>query len=276
MAELALEDGTLWYETTGDGPPLVFVHGGWMNGQAWRPQVEYFADDYQVVTMDVRGHGQTGATDRDRYSIDLFTDDLETLLAHLEIEAPILCGLSLGSMVVQQYLQRHPDGPSGAILAGAVRSMPPLDLPQGLKPFVSPLPALATTLSMTDSETAFRSLLTSIQATTGQRWLSVDPSVRAEALEAVGEVSRQEFRKIFGALYRFDPPDLGNVTTPTLVVHGEQEAPLVKAQGEEIASAVADGQRLTFDDAGHLVNQDRPRAFNAATEAFLPSVSPTA
>ena len=126
MAELALEDGTLWYETRGDGRPLVFVHGGWMNGRAWRPQVEHFAGDYRVVTLDVRGHGRTGATDQRRYSIDLFTDDLEALLEHLEIEAPILCGLSLGSMVVQQYLHRHPDRPRGAILAGAVRSMPPV------------------------------------------------------------------------------------------------------------------------------------------------------
>lgn len=269
MAELPLEDGTLWYEATGEGPPLVFVHGGWMNGQAWQSQVDYFADDYRVVTLDVRGHGRTGATDASRYTIDLFTDDLEDLLAHLEIEAPILCGLSLGSMVVQEYLARNPNRATGAILAGAVRSMPPVDLPHGVKPFLSPTPALATALSLTGPKTAFRSLLCSIQGATGERWLSVDPAVRATALEAVGEVSRSEFRKIFDALYRYDPPELTGVTTPTLVIHGEQEAPLVKRQGEALIAEVEDGDRLTFDDAGHLVNQDRPRAFNAVTRRFL-------
>ncbi|THE66026.1 alpha/beta hydrolase [Salinadaptatus halalkaliphilus] len=269
MAALELEDGTIWYETSGEGPPLVFVHGGWMNGQAWQPQIEHFADDHRVVTLDVRGHGQTGATDRDRYSIDLFTDDLEALLAHLEIEQPILCGLSLGSMIVQQYLHRHPAAATGAILGGAVRSMPPVELPAGVKPFVSPMPALATTLSLTGPQATFRSMLYSIRATTGERWLSVDPDVRTAAMDAVGDVSRSEFRKIFGALYRFEPPALTGVDTPTLVIHGEQEAPLVKQQGARIATAVADGRHFIFDQSGHLVNQDRPQAFNEATRAFL-------
>jgi len=59
------------------------------------------------------------------------------------------------------------------------------------------------------------------------------------------------------------------VTTPTLVIHGDSEAPPVKQQGEAIASEVEDGSRFTFANAGHLVNQDRPQAFNEATDAFL-------
>ncbi|WP_049923862.1 alpha/beta fold hydrolase [Halopiger djelfimassiliensis] len=277
MAELPLADGTLWYETTGTGRPLVFVHGGWMNGQAWQPQVEHFADDYRVVTLDIRGHGKTGATEPDQYSIELFTDDLEALLSQLAIadERPVLCGLSLGSMVVQEYLDRHPDRAGGAILGGAVRSMPPVELPPGTKPFASPLPALTTSLSMTGPRTTFRSLLYAIQATTGEQWLSVNPDVRAKALSAVGDVSRAEFRKVFDALFRYEPPELTGVETPTLVVHGEQEAPPVKRQGREIAAAVADGHRLTLDESGHLVNQDRPQAFNAASTAFLDRVATT-
>ncbi len=269
MAELALEDGSIYYETTGDGPPLVFVHGGWMNGETWRPQVEHFADGYRVVTLDVRGHGETGATDPDQYSIELFTDDLEALLSDLDIERPTLCGLSLGSMVVQEYLDRHPERATGAIMGGAVRSMPPVDMPTGLKPLWTPVPALTASLSLTGTAGTFQSMLYSIQATTGERWLSVDPEVRAEAIADVGDISTAEFRKIFDALYRYDPPELTGVETPTLVVHGEQEAPLVKRQGRQIVSAVADGDRLELSDSGHLVNQDRPNAFNTAAADFL-------
>ncbi|WP_226481725.1 alpha/beta fold hydrolase [Natrinema amylolyticum] len=269
MAELELADGTIWYETSGDGPPLVFVHGGWMNGQAWEPQVERFAEEYRVVTLDVRGHGKTGVTDPDEYSIGLFTDDLEALLSKLEIERPVLCGLSLGSMVVQEYIDRHPDDATGAILGGAVRSMPPIEMPTGVKSFWSPLPALSTSLSLSGSAGTFRSMLCSIQATTGQRWLSVDPQTRAEAIEDVGDISATEFRKIFDALYRYDPPELTGVETPTMVIHGEQEAPLVKRQGRQIASAVATGDQLELADSGHLVNQDRPQAFNEIAADFL-------
>jgi pimeloyl-ACP methyl ester carboxylesterase len=269
MVELELEDGTIYYETSGDGPPLVFVHGGWMDGTAWKPQVDHFAEDYRVVTIDVRGHGKTGVTEPDRYSIGLFTDDLEALLSKLGIDQPVLCGLSLGSMVVQEYLDRQPDDTAGAILGGAVRSMPPVDMPAGVKSFWSPLPALSASLSLSGSEGTFRSMLYSIQATTGERWLSVNPEVRNAAIEQVGNVSASEFRKIFGALYRYDPPDLTGVETPTLVVHGDQEAPLVKRQGRQIVSEVANGDQLELADSGHLVNQDRPHAFNRATTDFL-------
>ncbi|MFA9415372.1 alpha/beta fold hydrolase [Natrinema sp. HArc-T2] len=273
MAALELDDGTIHYETTGDGQPLVFVHGGWMDGTAWQPQVEHFADEYRTITLDVRGHGNTGATDADQYSIELFTDDLEALFSHLEVERPICCGLSLGSMVVQEYLDRHPDRAAGAILGGAVRSMPPVELPTGMKPFWSPLPAVSASLSMTGSAGTFQSMLQSIQATTGQRWLSVDSAVRAEAIDTVGDIPSAEYRKIFDALYRYDPPELTGVETPTLVVHGEQEAPLVKRQGAQIAAAVANGARVELANSGHLVNQDRPRAFNATAADFLDSLS---
>ncbi|WP_121743050.1 alpha/beta fold hydrolase [Natronorubrum halophilum] len=269
MAELSLDDGTLWYETRGDGQPLVCIHGGWMNGQAWTPQVERFADEYQVITLDVRGHGRTGATEPNRYSIELFTDDLEALFSELDLEEPILCGLSLGSMVVQEFLDRHPDRAAGAILGGAVRSMPPVDLPSGMKPFLSPLPALTTSLSMTGTKATFRSMLSSIRATTGEQWLSVNPGVRTTAMEAVGDISRDEFRKVFGALYRYEPSSLSHVETPTLVIHGEQEAPLVKRQGRDLVSEVTAGEHVELADSGHLVNQDRPNAFNSATAAFL-------
>ena len=273
MAALELDDGTIHYQTSGDGRPLVFVHGGWMDGTAWEPQVNHFADEYRVVTLDVRGHGSTGATDADQYSIELFTDDLEALLSRLEGDQPILCGLSLGSMVVQEFLDRHPDSASAAILGGAVRSMPPVELPTAMKSLWSPLPALTTSLSLSGSTGTFQSMLQSIQATTGKRWLSVDPDVRAEAIDGVGDISAAEYRKIFDALYQYDPPELTGVETPTLVVHGDQEVSLVKRQGSQIAAEVADGTRVELSDSGHLVNLDRPHAFNRVTANFLERVT---
>lgn len=274
MATLALDDGTLWYEETGEGAALVCVHGGWMDAEAWRPQVEHFADDYRVITMDLRGHGDTGVTDRRRYSVDLLVDDLERLLAHLDVDRPILCGLSLGAMVVQSYLDSHPDGAAGAVIAGPVRSMPPIDLPRGLKSVVSPLPAIAATASTVGTTATFRSLLCSIRSTTGRPWLSVEPSVRSQAVDTVGDVSPDEYRKIFGALYEFEPPDLSRVETPALVVYGDHESPLVKRQGEQLAATVARGTRREIADAGHLVNLDSPAAFNAACAEFFAGLDP--
>lgn len=268
MPHVSREGATIYYEETGAGTPLVFVHGGWSNADAWTPQVEWFADDYRVITLDIRGHGETGASERGRYSIDLFADDLEAVLDALDAVDPVLCGLSLGSMVVQSFLDSHPERAAGAILAGPVRSMSPPGAAL-LGPFASPLPALATSLSMTGSRATFRSMLSANRVTNGGPWLAVDDAVRGRAIETAGDVPPREFRKIFAALYRFDPPGLSGLSTPTLVVYGESEAARLKRQGGQIAAAVERGEETVVPDAGHLVNLDNPEGFNAVCESFL-------
>jgi pimeloyl-ACP methyl ester carboxylesterase len=263
MATLSVDGGEVWYESQGQGQPLVFLHGAWSNGDAWDPQVERFVDDYRVVRMDVRGHGRTGPTDTRRYTIDLFADDLGALLSHLDLEDPVLCGLSMGNIIAQEHLDRHPDGAAAAVLGGPARSMPPVDLPASLQA-LGPPPGLGSTLAVAGSKTTFRSLLRSIRAWTGGPWIAVDPEVRERAIEAAGEIETREFRKIYRALYDYDPPALDHVQTPTMAIYGRGEAALVKRQGERVAERV-----VAVDDAAHLVNRDNPEAFNARVAGFL-------
>lgn len=275
MPTVPIEGGTLHYGERGSGPPLVCIHGGWQNRQSWSEQVERFAEEYRVVTFDLRGHGRTGPTGPRRYSIELFVDDLERLLTQLDIESPILCGLSLGGMIVQSYLDRHPSRARGAVIGGPLQSMPPVDLPPVVKALLSPLPAITGMASTVGPTATFQLLLASTRAMTGGRWLTLNPSVRSQALDALDDVSPDEYRKIFDALYKFVPPNLSHVETPVLVLYGDQEAPTVKRQGERIAAIVSRGTWHEIPDAGHLVNQDNPRAFNEACAAFFATMAPT-
>ncbi|WP_435361915.1 alpha/beta fold hydrolase [Haloarchaeobius sp. DFWS5] len=273
MSTVQLDEATHWYDERGQGPPLVFIHGGWSNADAWREQVEYFADDFRVITYDVRGHGRTGESDVDRYSVDLFVDDLDRLLDELDVEQPFICGLSLGSMVVQEFLDRYPDRAAGAIVAGAVRSMPPVELEPWMKPRVSMLSTLNLSLATMGSKATFVSFLNGIQLMTGSRWLSIEPTVRKQAIDSAGEIPTDEFRKIFMALYEFEPPELSDVTTPVRVVHGEHEARLVRRQGRQLAEMVDNGTHTVVEDAAHLVNQDAPESFNVVVETFVRGLS---
>lgn len=275
MPTLSLEDGALWYDEHGSGPPMVCVHGGWQDAAAWDDQVERFADEYRVIRFDLRGHGRTGATDARRYSIDLFVDDLERLLAHLEVERPILAGISIGGMVVQSYLERHPEGAQAAVIGGPVQSMPPVDVPPQVKPFVSPVPAISGMVNTVGTRTTFEWLLASIRATVGDTWLTVDPEVRSAALETIGGISPAEYTKVFRALYNYVPPDLSAAGTPTLVVAGDHEAPPVKVQGRRLARTLPRGSYGEIPDAGHLVNQDQPEGFDRAVAAFLDELEAT-
>jgi pimeloyl-ACP methyl ester carboxylesterase len=276
MPTVQIEDGTLWYEETGTGPPLICLHGGWQDHRSWQSQVEYFADDYRVVTVDLRGHGRTGPTESRRYSIDLFADDLEELVAELDVERPILAGISAGGMVIQTYLDRHPAGARGAVIGGPLQTMPPMDLPRGMKRLFSPVPLLSGSLTAVGGTATFKTMLNSIRMANGGPWLSLDEAVRGQSMQALESISTTEFRKIFRAIYGCEAPTLTHVSTPTLVLYGDHEVPPVKRQGERIARTVQEGAVKSIPDSGHLVNQDQPAAFNGACSAFFDTLAPPA
>lgn len=272
MPTLPIDGGTLWYEEQGSGQPLVCLHGGWSNSNFWGPQVERFARDHRVITFDMRGHGRTGATETQPYTIDHYVDDLERLLAHLGVDQPLFFGFSLGGMVAQSYMARHPNGARGAVISGPLQSMPPIPIPSTMKPFVSPIPMISSMASTMGPTATFQTLLASIRTTTGRQWLTLDPQIRSRALEAVGQVSPKEYGKIFQAMYQYEPADMSHVQSPILVLYGDHEAPPVKRQGQKLATNVGNGSWEEIPDAGHLVNLDRPQAFNAAAGEFFDSL----
>jgi pimeloyl-ACP methyl ester carboxylesterase len=138
-----------------------------------------------------------------------------------------------------------------------------------MKRLLSPLPMLNGSLVTVGPTATFESLLASIQLTNGGPWLTLDESVRSQAMTALEAVSAAEFRKVFRALYEFVPPDLSHVETPMLVLYGDHEVAPGKRQGERLSETVAHGSWQEISDAGHLVNQDNPDAFNAACEEFF-------
>jgi len=88
------------YETWGAGEPaLVFVHGWSCDGSYWADQVEAFAADRKVVTVDLAGHGQSG-DQRTDYTMAAFGADVVAVLEALDLEKAILVGHSMGGPVV--------------------------------------------------------------------------------------------------------------------------------------------------------------------------------
>ncbi len=99
-ATVASFDGVpISYEISGTGSPaLIFVHGWCCDSRYWKYQVPVFAKNYEVVTIDLAGHGRSGLG-RSNWTIDAFGKDVAAVVNHLELNNVILIGHSLGGPV---------------------------------------------------------------------------------------------------------------------------------------------------------------------------------
>jgi 3-oxoadipate enol-lactonase len=107
MPFLHVDDIDLHYEITGQGKPLLLIHGLGSSGRDWQPQIDFFSRRYQVIVYDVRGHGRSSRPPGP-YSIGLFAADTAKLINALEISPVHLVGLSLGGMIAFQFAVDYP------------------------------------------------------------------------------------------------------------------------------------------------------------------------
>ncbi|HSN49691.1 MAG TPA: alpha/beta hydrolase [Bacteroidales bacterium] len=93
---------------------LLFVHGAFINKEYWAEQVKYFSNDYQIVTLDLPGHGASGK-DRSYWTMEVFGEDVCALIKELQLKNVILIGHSMGGDVILEAASRCPEGVIGFI-----------------------------------------------------------------------------------------------------------------------------------------------------------------
>ncbi|MGM0396900.1 MAG: alpha/beta fold hydrolase [Bacillota bacterium] len=106
MNYLKTEDGSkIYYRTSGKGHPLVCIHGFGADSTAFRLTEKILSKDFLVVTLDLRGHGNTVIGNED-ISFSAMAKDIEMLLEHLNLGKITLLGWSMGGTVAMEYIKR--------------------------------------------------------------------------------------------------------------------------------------------------------------------------
>ena len=98
----------MYYETFGQGRPIILLHGGLASGETLGPVIPAYAATHQVIVPDLQGHGRTADIER---PIDtrLMADDIAALIDHLGLEKPDLVGYSLGGGVAFWTASKYPE-----------------------------------------------------------------------------------------------------------------------------------------------------------------------
>jgi len=258
-----------YYEVSGDGPALVLVHGAFVDGRMWDPQFDHLAGRYRVVRYDLRGHGRTGPSEREKYSIELFADDLKALLDSLGIERATVCGLSLGGMIGQSFAVKYPGALDALVLSDTAVSVS-LTWGDKLQRYVlAPKWAMLLAIRLLGVRRFVGFSFWLARVIRSEDWFGRDRAVRSYVENAMLNLSTEEYLKVYGAIYDFRLLDLARVEAPTLILNGEHESKSAFRHAREMEHLIPDTETKIIPRAGHVSNMENSAAFNAAVEEFL-------
>lgn len=271
MPTVRTNDIETHYERRGSGPPVVFVHGAALDHAQWTPQTEALSRDYETFAYDVRGHGRTGGSARDRYSMELFAADLDAFVAALGIEKPVLCGTSMGGCIAQVYAARRADQLAGLVLADTF-GPELLSRSEWLQRSVM-LRAAIPPVRLLGYERVERAIVWLQERLSGEG-VSGDYE-KIQRLRAEGPKMRTaEFAKVMRALAAFHETEIDHsaIGVPTLLLYGEDEAPFVRRHVPKLQARIPNAAVRKIPDAGHAANLDNPDAFTRTMREFLTSI----
>jgi pimeloyl-ACP methyl ester carboxylesterase len=251
-------------------PTVILLHGGpGADHSIFKPAYSQLADIAQVVYFDHRGDGRSdGRDDSAQWKLAQWGDDVKALCDALEIQRPIVMGVSFGGYVAMSYALRHPDHPAKLILCS----------------------------------TAASPSMKAVQIEVFERLGGAEAGAAARAfLEDPTREATRAFRRLCGPLYRRSPHDpevdartiwnprlmadfrrgeretmnfvaeLHRIKCPTLVMVGEDDPMTPVPCSEEIAAALP--PKLVrferFANAGHGIVSDQPQRFFEALRSFI-------
>jgi 3-oxoadipate enol-lactonase len=245
----------LWYETAGEGTPVLLIMGFGVKGGAWRRQVPALSARHRVVWFDNRGVGETRAKPRP-VSLGHFADDAAGLLDHLAIERAHVVGISMGGMIAQHLALRHAHRLASLTLmathAGGRLVVPPLP---GLKRFVG------AHFQRRGRGRAVLELL-----------MTPEYLAQADHAEILRDLREELCRKSpagrlaqLGAVLRHNTrPHLGRLgQVPTLVVQPGRDILIDPRHSADLAARIPGARLVTLPDVGHGLLRERPADVSA-------------
>lgn len=255
MSQEKVFDTVIHYEISGSGQTLLFIHGAYLSVDEWIYQQDFFSKYYQVVRVDLPGHGSSGKLSF--YSIEVMADYVAGFIEKLNLSPCFVCGHSLGGMVAQALTLQHPELVQRLILA---------ETSYGVKS--NPIEAFLTALTMPILKRVSIENQTAMFAKQmGRHRVETKAYVARDIIKHAGD--HNNYNRIWDATVNFAGKDkLKAIACPTLIMAGEKNKQ-THQQAKVMKSLIPEAELVYIDLAGHMVNMDNPEAFNNAVLRFL-------
>ncbi|KQS36884.1 alpha/beta fold hydrolase [Pedobacter sp. Leaf194] len=229
--KVKVRDAELYYETYGEGDPLLLLHGNSQSINVFKKQIKEFSKSYKVIAVDTRGQGKSSDNISEPLSYDLYAGDMKTLLDSLHILKANILGWSDGGNTGLIMASKYPDyvkklaitgactDPNKAVSAGTIKEVEK---------------AIENLKSKTDEKSAYQVKLFTM--------LLTEPHISTE--------------------------DLNKIKLPVLVMAGEKDMILEK-HTKYIAASISHSELFIFKGASHYVPVEKVPEFNNKVLVFL-------
>ena len=277
MPTTKIRDVELYFEEHGRGDPLLCIMGFATDSTGWLLQVPAFAERHRTIVFDNRGVGRsskpTGA-----YTIHEMADDAVALLDHLDIERAHVLGLSMGGMIAQELVLRHPERVRGLVLA-ATFPEPDVATEEQRKMIFGQMGGTITEAGEMTIDVAAMNPLLFFQHLLP---LVFNPSFIQSELPKLMQLFSGALQYGFSieailgqmqAIMNHKATDrLATIAAPTLVLTGDADRLISPANSDVLARSVPGAKLVRIPGGSHGFNIEMPDLFNREVLDFLATV----
>lgn len=248
-----------------DGMPIVMIHGSLESLHVWEGWVDRLKDRARLISVDLPGHGLTGAWPRDEYTIEAYADFIEVLVDSLHLDRFALAGHSMGGAVAWSFAATRPNRVSHLVLVDSSGYPRQGKAPPSLQ--LARLPVIGDLGIWFKPELAVRRTLLEVYA---------DPAlVTPERVARYGELQHfpgnaQATLQRLRTQEPLDPTPLKRLGVPTLILWGARDRWLPTAHASRFQHDIKGAKLAIFEKLGHNPMEEDAVATAAAVDAFLP------
>ncbi len=240
----------LYYESYGEGPPVILAHGVGGNHASWFNQVPVLSRRYRTIVIDQRAFGNS--QDVEGLGRSAFVDDLARLVDALDLARVFLVGQSMGGGTCAAFACRYPERVRALVHADSLAAVD-LPAPYGLQ---------------LEAVNAANWNLSQVERVLGPRIREQDPAQTFLYLQ-IASFNSVALKTVKGAPVKWSPAELAATGIPVLFVVGEQDIICPPSLIRAMHEAVPGSRFQTIPGSGHSAYFEDPAAFNALLLDFL-------
>ena len=264
-------DVRLYYEETGSGHPIVFVHEYAADHREWEAQVRYFGREYRCVTYAARGYVPSDVPhEPELYGQDAATDDIAAVMGHLGLPRAHVVGLSMGAFATLRFGLRYPGMASALVVAGVGSGSDPSQLAAWRRAQVEKADRLARDGwdAMAD-EVGNDPTRVQLRKKDPRGWREFVAHLREHS--ALGSsLTGRRYQGQRDPIYEWEAR-LAQMDIPTLLIVGDEDEPCIDPT-IFLKRTLPNAGLWMCPRTGHAINLEEPAAFNRAVSDFFGTV----